>query len=117
MRSYLDGASERTIRMLDGLVVFWTVFWFAVGVATAYSIWQLAGLGDTLAQSGQALGNAGEAVARLGQIPVVGDRPEQLGRQVQQTAADVIQRGHETRPGPAGGTRRPAGSHAGTATG
>lgn len=97
MRSYLDSTSERGLRLLDGLVVFWTVFWLTVGAATAYSIWQLAGLGDTLVQSGQALDSAGEAVARLGQIPVVGDRPEELGREVQHTAVQVVEQGHETR--------------------
>lgn len=68
-----------------------------MGAGTAVSVWRLGELGTTLSRSGQALDDAGDALQQLGRIPVVGDRPEQLGNDVRQTAAEVTVRGRETR--------------------
>ena len=90
-------ASAETLRLADGLVAFWLVFWLVVAGWTAMSVWQLSGLGTTLSSSGEALDNAGEALQAIGRVPVVGDRPETLGNDVRATAAQVVAQGEQTR--------------------
>ena len=85
------------LRLLDGVVALWVVFWLAIGTGTAVSVWDLGELGTTLSRSGQALDDAGDALQQLGRIPLVGDRPERLGDEVRRTAAEVTVRGRETR--------------------
>ncbi len=90
-------APAHRVRLMDGVVALWVVFWLAIGAGTAVSVWDLGGLGTTLSRSGQALDDAGDALQQLGRIPLVGDRPEQLGDEVRRTAAEVTVRGRETR--------------------
>ncbi len=82
-------ADESTVRLLDSLVVFWLLLWLVLGAWTGYTMWQLSGLGDTLASSGEALDSAGTALEALRDVPVVGDRTGELGAQVVKTADDV----------------------------
>lgn len=90
-------ASAETLRLADGLVAFWLVFWLVVAGWTAASVWQLGGLGTTLSTSGRALDDAGQALQAIGRVPVVGDRPETLGNEVRSTAAQVVVQGEQTR--------------------
>ncbi len=83
------------VRMVDGLVVFWVVLWAALAGWVGFSLWELADVGNTLVQSGQTLDSAGQALQRAGDIPLIGDVPEQLGTQVRATGADIIDRGQE----------------------
>lgn len=89
--------SADRLRLVDGAIALWVAVWFVMGAGTAVSVWRLGELGTTLSRSGQALDDAGDALQQLGRIPVVGDRPEQLGNDVRQTAAEVTVRGRETR--------------------
>jgi hypothetical protein len=82
---------------VDGALALWVVFWLVIGGLTAVSVWDLSGMGTTLSRSGQALDTAGEGLQRLGAVPLVGDRTEQLGNEVRATAADVTEQGRETR--------------------
>lgn len=86
-----------TLRLVDGALALWVAFWLVVGGGTAVSVWQLSEVGSTLTQSGQALDTAGEGLQRLGDVPLVGDRTEQLGNEVRATAVEVAERGQETR--------------------
>jgi hypothetical protein len=97
MRGYLADASERQVRVVDGLVLFWVVAWLVAGAVTGYSVWQLSSLGDTLGEAGGALDQAGDGLVGLGQVPVVGERSAELGQEVRQTAAQVEIRGEQTR--------------------
>lgn len=84
------GAHERTVRTLDGLVVFWVVLWLVVGLWSGYEIWQLSSLSRSTVKSGQALDGAGRAFQSLGNVPLVGDAPAQFGGRVRATAADIV---------------------------
>lgn len=88
---------ERTVRVVDGVVVFWAVLWLVIAVWSGYSLWQLSKLGTSVAQSGQALDSAGAALQSLGELPLVGDGPTRLGDEVRATAADVAERGVDAR--------------------
>ncbi len=95
MRQTIRTADESTIRLLDGLVVFWLVLWLVLGVWSGVTIWQVSGLGDTVTSSGEALEVAGEGLQNLGEVPLVGDGPGELGAQVATTATEVASRGQE----------------------
>lgn len=74
----------------DTVVALWCALWLVVGAWTAYEMWQLSGLSDTVADTGRTLDSAGEALQSLGGVPVVGDRTEQLGNEVRANAAQVV---------------------------
>ncbi len=82
-----------TIRLLDGLVVFWFVLWLVVGGWAGWTIWNLSDLGDTVTASGESIHSAGEALESLGGVPLVGERPLELGRETSATGVDIAERG------------------------
>lgn len=102
MAGIVRTSRPETLRLLDGTLALWVAFWLVVGGWTGFSVWQLSEVGSTLTQSGQALDTAGEGLQRLGDVPLVGDRTEQLGNEVRATAVEVAERGRETCPGCAG---------------
>ena len=73
-----------------GAVVGWCVLWLVVGVWTGVELWQLGELGGAVAETGRALGSAGDALEGLGRTPLVGERTEELGAQVTGSAADIV---------------------------
>lgn len=97
MAGIVRTSRPETLRLVDGGLALWVAFWLVVGGGTAVSVWQLSEVGSTLTQSGQALDTAGEGLQRLGDVPLVGDRTEQLGNDVRATAVEVADRGQETR--------------------
>ena len=68
----------------------WCAFWLVVGVWTGYELWQLSELGGAVAETGRALGSAGDALQGLGSTPLVGERTEELGAQVTSSSADIV---------------------------
>lgn len=74
----------------QALVALWCALWLVVGVWTGYETWQLSELSDTVAVTGQTLDEAGSALESLGSVPVVGETSAQLGSQVRQNAAEIV---------------------------
>lgn len=74
-----------------GLVAAWCALWLVVGVWTGYEVWQLSALTSSVADSGRALDEAGSALQRLEQLPVVGDSTERLGTEVRVNAAGIVE--------------------------
>ena len=99
MAGIVRTSGPETLRLVDGALALWVAFWLVVGGATAVSVWQLSEVGSTLTQSGQALDTAGEGLQRLGDLPLVGDRTEQLGDEIRTTAVEIAERGRDTRTG------------------
>ncbi|MDQ3094913.1 MAG: hypothetical protein M3Q82_02985 [Actinomycetota bacterium] len=95
MRATISTVDEPTLRLLDGLVLFWLVLWLFIGAWSAMTIWQVADLGDTITKSGRALETAGTALTKVSSVPVIGAEAGQLGDEVVTTAADVASRGQE----------------------
>lgn len=93
----LRNSDHRTIALLDAVAAFWLVFWLIVGCLTGYEIWQLSRLSDTAEVSAQAVDSAGEALQSLSELPLVGDRPGELGAQARAAAADVADSAARTR--------------------
>lgn len=93
----MRAADSATIRLFDAVLLAWLVLWLVVGGWTAWSIWDLAELGDTVTASGEAIGSAGEALQAIGEVPVVGERPGELGQETVATAEDIRARGQEVK--------------------
>ncbi|MBA3989478.1 MAG: hypothetical protein H0X54_00325 [Propionibacteriales bacterium] len=97
MRATISTADESTIRVLDGLVIFWLVLWLFIGAWSAVTIWHVGDIGDTISNSGRALETAGTALTKVGSVPIIGDEAGELGNEVVTTAADVASRGQEVK--------------------
>lgn len=82
----LGGARRRIVA---AALAFWTVLWLVVGAVTGTQIRNLTQVSDSLAESGEALDTAGTALEALGRLPVVGEQPRRLGREVRSTAEEV----------------------------
>jgi hypothetical protein len=95
--SLFTDADRRTVSLLDGVAVFWVVFWLAVGLATGAQMWQLTSLSDTAEVSATAVDSAGEALESLGQLPLVGETPGELGAEVRAAAAEIAGSAQQTR--------------------
>lgn len=90
-------ADHKTVRLLDGVVVFWCVFWCVIGVWTGLTLWAAGDVGDTISSSGRSLTSVGEGLQGLSDLPVVGERPGEIGADVTATAADITSRGGEVK--------------------
>lgn len=88
---------HRTVRLLDSVVVFWCVLWAVLGVWTGVTLWQAADVGDTISSSGESLASVGEGLEALSDLPVIGDRPGEVGSEVVASAADIVSRGAEVK--------------------
>ena len=88
---------ERSVRNLDRLVVFWVMLWLVLGVATGVTLWRAADLGDTLTSSGNTLTDVGRSLQDLSALPLVPDRPGEVGASVQQSGAEITVRGQEVK--------------------
>lgn len=97
MRGHLPRAANITVRAADIALVTWIVAWLVVGVVAYVEIRDLEQLSDTLAESGTALDTAGAALETIGAIPIIGEGPERLGREVRAAAVEVQRSALETR--------------------
>lgn len=93
----IRSADPSTIRFLDGLVGFWLTLWLIVGAWSGVTLWQLSELGDTVTNSGHAIRSAGEALTAVGNVPLVGEKPGELGAEVTATGADIADRGQQVK--------------------
>lgn len=89
MNASLRSIDHRTVSLLDGVAVFWAVLWFVIGGVTSYEIWQLSSLSDTAEVSAEAVDRAGEALQAIGELPLVGEGPGDLGDEVRAAADEV----------------------------
>ena len=78
------------LRTWSGAVAAWCALWLVVGVWTGYELWQLGELGGAVAETGRALGSAGDALQGLGGVPLVGERTDELGAQVTSSSRQVV---------------------------
>jgi hypothetical protein len=93
VRNLAMTADERDIRMWDGILAFWVVFWLVMGAVTAVVLWNLSGLAASAVESGRALDSAGQALQGLGSIPIIGSGPGEFGTNVRATAEGIIANG------------------------
>jgi hypothetical protein len=80
---------RRTTRVLDVLLTLWVALWIAVGVLAGNELRELRTLSETVVGAGTALDQTGRALETIGEVPLVGEGPGELGRRVRESAADV----------------------------
>ncbi len=95
MPSTLRAADSRRIHTWDSLVLFWVVLWIVLGAWTGYTLWKTADTGDTITGSADALSTVGEALQDLSALPLIPERPGEIGGEVTTTATEIAQRGQE----------------------
>ena len=88
-------ADDLTIRLIDGAVLFWVVVWLTIGTWSGITFWQLADIGDTITNSGQAIRSAGEGLVHIGNLPIIGDKAGGVGNDAVTASADIATRGQE----------------------
>ena len=86
----MTGAARPSVPRWAGAVSAWCALWLVVGLWTGFQLWQLAELGGAVAETGRSLGAAGAALEGLGSTPLIGDRTEELGAQVQRSSAGIV---------------------------
>ena len=86
-----------TLRLLDAVVAFWLVLWLVVGGWSGYIMWNLSDLGDTVTSTGESIHSAGRALESLGGVPLVGERPLELGKQTSATGIEIADRGAQVK--------------------
>lgn len=80
-----------------GAVAAWCALWLVVGLWTGYELWQLGELGGAVAETGRALGTAGEALESLSGAPLVGERTGELAGQVQGSSESIVREAQAAR--------------------
>jgi hypothetical protein len=78
-----------TIRVLDVLLTLWVALWIAVGVLAGNELRELRTLSETVVGAGTALDQTGRALETIGEVPLVGEGPAELGRRVREEAAEM----------------------------
>ncbi len=71
----------------------WILLWLVVGVWSAYTVWDLSELGDTVSTTGRSISSAGSALKSLEDLPVVGARPGEVGSDALLAGAEIDSRG------------------------
>ena len=87
-------ARQRILAIFLGL---WALIWVVAGCITAVQIRNLTQISDSLAESGEALDTAGSGLQVIGRLPLVGERPMQLGNEVRTAAEEVRLAGTSSR--------------------
>jgi hypothetical protein len=80
---------SRATRVLDIALVLWVAAWIAIGVLAGNELRDLRSLSDTVVGAGTALDQTGRALETIGQVPLVGEGPAELGQRVRESAAEV----------------------------
>ena len=84
---------QRTIVAIDVVIVVWTVLWIALGILVGTFVARLSAVGDGVSDAGRAIGRAGDAVAELSDVPLVGGGFEQLSSEITGIGEDTVERG------------------------
>lgn len=88
---------RRTVPLLDGLVILWSIAWILIGVTIAREVRDLARLSDTVVSLGQATQSAGAAVAGLEDLPVLGGALREPATKIREAGADAVVSARESR--------------------
>jgi hypothetical protein len=84
---------QRSVVVIDVLVVLWILLWIVIGIAVGSFVERLSAVGDGLEDAGQAIGRAGEAVGQLSDVPLVGEGFSTVSAEIQGVGRDTVARG------------------------
>ncbi len=89
MNRLLRRVDRDTLLVLDALALSWVTLWLVLAVATAVEVWRLSALSDSAEVSADAVQRVGRALQSLSGLPVVGDAPAEVGKEIAAAAADI----------------------------
>jgi hypothetical protein len=84
-------------RLLDAAVLLWAVGWIVVGILVAREVRALGELSETVVVAGEALGDAGTALASLEGVPFVGEDIREVGERTERAAESAGVSGRSSR--------------------
>lgn len=92
------GALEaRTMRLLRLGFAVWAIVWIALAAATAYELYVLRDLADTLTKTGVAVDTAAKALQAVAGIPFVGGEVHALADQARAAGDSAVASGQSSR--------------------
>jgi hypothetical protein len=86
-----------TYRILDVIIVVWIVVWIVLGVVVWNEIRAQAGFSESFISLGKALSQTGEALAVVGNLPLIGGSVGDVAQQVTTAGADLVASGEASR--------------------
>ena len=84
---------QRSVRMVDLLVVVWTAAWILLGVTVGLFVERLGAVGDGIADAGAAVGRAGSSVGELSDVPLVGGGFSGLSGRIHDLGGEIVRSG------------------------
>lgn len=87
----------RTVRLLRLGFALWAVVWVGLAAGTAYELYVLRDLGDTVAKTGVAIDTTGKALQSIGGIPFVGGEVHTLAGEVRAAGQSAVASGRSSR--------------------
>ncbi|HEY7704235.1 MAG TPA: hypothetical protein VID03_05325 [Acidimicrobiia bacterium] len=89
--------SAGTVRTIDVLLVFWLAFWLWVGWTVNDRVNDLSSLADGVVNTGEVIGDVGDRLGQLADVPVVGPIFEGIADGIGGVAQETISRGEDGR--------------------
>ena len=84
---------QRSIVAIDLLVVLWTIAWLILGIAVGTFVERLGAVGEGMEDTGRAIGRAGDAVAQLSDVPLVGEGFDAIAQEIHEIGRETAQNG------------------------
>ena len=84
---------QRSIVVIDLLVVLWTAAWLVLGIAVGTFVERLGAVGEGMQDTGRAIGRAGDAVGQLSDVPLVGEGFDAVAQEIQGIGSETAQNG------------------------
>jgi hypothetical protein len=84
---------QRSVRMIDVLVVVWTAAWIFLGVTVGLFVERLGAVGEGIGDAGAAVGRAGDAVGNLSDVPLVGGGFQELADRIGELGGGIVRSG------------------------
>jgi hypothetical protein len=88
---------KRRRRLIDLAAVLWAALWIMLAVQVAIEVRGLRDLSSTVNKSGVAIREAGEALERLEQLPVVGAELDETSARVQAAGRSAVRSAESSR--------------------
>jgi hypothetical protein len=95
--SFVSRVPQRSIVAIDLLVLTWAIVWIAIGITIGAFLARLGAVGDGLQDAGRAIGRAGDAVAELSDVPLVGEGFASIATEIREVGVETRQDGVEVK--------------------
>jgi hypothetical protein len=84
---------QRSIVVLDLVVVLWTLAWLVLGIAVGTFVERLGAVGEGMEDAGAAIGRAGDAMDELSDVPLMGEGFAAVSREIHEIGRETSENG------------------------